>query len=160
MWLNSCVWLSCVVHAHLATMSACSMCGAHLSVRGGGICFGCRTSGHTLLFDTKLAVLGYCPDCGGRLRGKGKGYCHGKSQGTCKAFTKKSMNITQAIDEEIKPESMKQQAPIRPPRPTRKRSLEMANMFDEDPLVHLRRCEFFAPHLSEQRKLGRHDKGC
>ena len=140
-------------------MSLCNICDGPLSIRGGGICIGCRTAGEEILQDTRLAVLGYCLNCGGRLRGKGKGYCPSASKGICKRWTNKQLKIPEALDDlvEEKPVAV---AVKQPPRQLRKRSLEAASMFNEDPLVHRRRVEFLDVHAQEQRLMGRCDLPC
>lgn len=112
----------CCLLPLLLAMSSCSICASRLSVRGGGICFECRTSGDTVIEDSRAAVLGYCPNCGGRLRGKGKGYCPAKSKGLCRRFTMKQFKITEAIDYPIdKGEQEAKAGTLRPPRPVLKR---------------------------------------
>ena len=139
------------------------MCSARLGVRGGGICIKCRTSGDSVLEDSRAAVLGYCPKCGGRLRGKGKGYCPAQSKNLCRKSTQKMLNITGAVDMPI--ENDEQKVKAGKPRPRRlglKRSQELEEMLmvDEDPRVHRRRLEFFGPHLREQRLMSGHDEPC
>ena len=153
MWLIFCCSLAIALCDLLQTMSLCSVCGGDLSVRSGGICITCRTSGDHVLQDSRKAVLGHCPNCGGRLRGKGRGYCPSRSKGHCSPWTQRDLKVTEAVADPVD-EKLAAAAATRPPRALRRHSMEVSSMSSENAFVQRWRLEYIDVHVRERRLMG------